>query len=441
MLEEDWEKRKRAREEDEEENNEKARLEEFRTEKMKNLEVRDRKVEEQPVSEEEALLNEPDMFRKPSRTRARENNVIVSDVMRKKRKISTSRMEEDVQKHSTTQENCGSQVQGAGSEGGQEDSSLKEGDQVQQLSTPQEDCGSQEQEVGSEGVQDESSLGEENRDLFESLDEKQISSSHQEEYQDERSHHDKSVQNYDQSANQSRLLSGEEKVPSTEGPMGRPSWSNRVERMPRKFQKDGKVKKRINQGPNIAWWLTWWTRMEAEADEQYQTRNKITGYFGHTRRTNQMQNLTPIKLPATSCSERVQTHTPIQKSPEIQVQVTSQSRKCLSARRRVNSVIKEHHLSVGRIANPSPKPSRSGAKPKSIFSGKKRERVGGCESPAKRNKLDFRKLLNFWDGQTKIEDSTIDLDLNVIKERHPTKKHLNTDNSSAISGKESNGIM
>ena len=86
---------------------------------MKNLEVGDRKVEEQPISEEEAILNEPDIFRKPSRTRARENNVIVSDVMRKRRKISTCRMEEDVQKHSTTQENCRSQVQGAGSEGRQ----------------------------------------------------------------------------------------------------------------------------------------------------------------------------------------------------------------------------------------------------------------------------------------------------------------------------------
>ena len=60
------------------------------------------KVEEQPISQEEALLNEPDMFRKSSRTRARENNVIVSDVMRKRWKILTSRMEEDVQKDSTT---------------------------------------------------------------------------------------------------------------------------------------------------------------------------------------------------------------------------------------------------------------------------------------------------------------------------------------------------
>ena len=65
----------------------------------------------------------------------------------------------------------------------------------------------------------------------------------------------------------------------------------------------------------------------------------------------------------------------------------------------------------------------------------------GCESPGKTNKMDFLKLLNFWDGQAIIEDSTIDLDLNVIKERHPTKKHSNTDTSSAISGKESIRIM
>ena len=135
-----------------------------------------------------------------------------------------NRMEKDDQEHSTTQENFGSQVQEAGIAEGQEESSLKEGDQVQQLSTPQEDCGSQEQEVGSEGVQDESSLGEENQDLFDSLDEEQISSSPQEEYQDERSHHDcdKAVQDYEQSANQSRLLSGEEKVPGNEGPTGGP---------------------------------------------------------------------------------------------------------------------------------------------------------------------------------------------------------------------------
>jgi hypothetical protein len=81
------------------------------------------------------------------------------------------------------------------------------------------------------------------------LDEKQISSSPLEEYQDERSHHDgdTEVQDYDQSANQSRLLPGEKKVPSTEGPTGRPSWPNRVKRMPRKFQKDRKVKNKITK--------------------------------------------------------------------------------------------------------------------------------------------------------------------------------------------------
>ena len=59
-------------------------------------------------------------------------------------------MEEDVQKHSTAQENSESQVQGEGREGGQEESSLKEVDHVQQLSTPQKDCEGQEQGVGSE---------------------------------------------------------------------------------------------------------------------------------------------------------------------------------------------------------------------------------------------------------------------------------------------------
>ena len=59
-------------------------------------------------------------------------------------------MEEYDQEHYTTQEHCGSQVQGAGSEEGQEESSLKEVDHVQQLSSPQEVCGGQEQGVGSE---------------------------------------------------------------------------------------------------------------------------------------------------------------------------------------------------------------------------------------------------------------------------------------------------
>jgi hypothetical protein len=40
-----------------------------------------------------------------------------------------------------------------------------------------------------------------------------------------------------------------------------------------------------------------------------------------------MRNLTPINLPSTSRTERVQTHTPIpiQKSSEIQVQVSLES--------------------------------------------------------------------------------------------------------------------
>ena len=187
----------------EEESNEKARLEEFRKEKMKILEIGDMKVEEEPISEEQALLNEPDMFRKPSRTRAREN--------------------------------CGSKLQGTG-----------------------DDYGILEQGVGSEGVQDDSSLRKENLYLCESLGEDQKMTIPQEEYQDERSHHggDKSVQDYDQSGNQPRFLSGEEKVTSTEGPTGRPSWPKRIKSMPRIFQKNGKVKKKINQGPIMAWWLT-----------------------------------------------------------------------------------------------------------------------------------------------------------------------------------------
>jgi hypothetical protein len=60
----------------------------------------------------------------------------------------------------------------------------------------------------------------------------------------------------------------------------------------------------------------------------------------------------------------------------------------------------------------------------------------GCESPAKRNELDFRKLPNFWDGQTNIGDSNIDL--NVNKKCHPIKKHLEKNTSSAIFGKEKN---
>jgi hypothetical protein len=88
VLEEDWEKKRRAREEEEEEIYEKARLEVFRNEKMKILEVKDRKVEKEPMSEEESLLNEPDIFRKPSRTRVRECNEIASDVKRKKKKTS-----------------------------------------------------------------------------------------------------------------------------------------------------------------------------------------------------------------------------------------------------------------------------------------------------------------------------------------------------------------
>jgi hypothetical protein len=120
------------------------------------------------------------------------------------------------------------------------------------------------------------------------------------------------------------------------------------------------------------------------------------------------------------------------KSSRIQVQ--SQTRKCLSVRRRINYVFKEQHPEVGRIVNPSPKLRHSGAKPKSMISGKKRERVGGCESPTKRNKLEFRKLLNFWDGQANVGDSTCKP--NMLKERHPSVNR-NTDTSSALSGPES----
>ena len=90
---------------------------------------------------------------------------------------------------------------------------------------------------------------------------------------------------------------------------------------------------------------------------------------------------------------------------------------------------------MGRIANSSPKLIQSGANPKSIFSGNKRERVGGWECPDKRDKSDFWKHLNFWDGQANIGDSTIDS--NVLKERQPSKKHSETDTNSAISGKVS----
>jgi hypothetical protein len=172
--------------------------------------------------------------------------------------------------------------------------------------------------------------------------------------------------------------------------------------------------------------------MEADAAEQSITKNKITGYFGCKQKTDVINILTPIKLPSTTCTEQEQTQSPMNKSSAIQVQVQSQTRKCLSARRRVNDVLKEHHPEVGRIANPSPKLRQSGAK--SIISGKKRERVGGCESPAKRNKLEFRKLLNFCDGQANEGDSTFKP--NMLKERHPSVNR-NTDTSSALSGPES----
>jgi hypothetical protein len=57
---------------------------------------------------EKKLLNEPDMFSKPSRTSVRECNEIASDGKRKKRTISTSRREKDDQELCTPREDCGS---------------------------------------------------------------------------------------------------------------------------------------------------------------------------------------------------------------------------------------------------------------------------------------------------------------------------------------------
>ena len=135
------------------------------------------------------------------------------------------------------------------------------------------------------------------------------------------------------------------------------------------FLKDGKKRtaRMTPPGPNIAWWTTWWTRMEREAENARKlarTTTKITRF----------SKLFPDRV--------------------------------FLMGSRSGDVIKERHPeSIElRLATPNPKLVLCEAKPDS---GMKRTLEGGTESPAKRRKNNaFKKLLNFWEGPAENRDFT-----------------------------------
>jgi hypothetical protein len=156
---------------------------------------------------------------------------------------------------------------------------------------------------------------------------------------------------------------GNPSLPSTERSIVR-------NKITKSFLKDGKRSldkgKEKPSGPNLAWWTTWWNRVEKEADKERilaRTTTKITAF---ARITSREEKMFPKKVFLTDS--------------------------------RSGDVIHERHSDKNdrKIDTPKLKPTHCVAKP---VSGRKRTLEGGIESPAKSSQsYAFNNLLQYWDG-------------------------------------------
>ena len=372
VLEDDWERKRREKEEEIAEDKEKAELERFRNLKRKDkTQGKDEKTssheEEYPPqadelnkTEEEMLMSDPDLFKKPPPIRVRDETSHGNATKRRKVTEEDSSQQEEWQHH---QAEVSQLLEDYHQEPIQEEA------QHQHAEGPNQKEGDEEvsSRVEEQHPHADKGQGEEAPNHVEDEHQHAVTCSVLE-----------TSQNKSEQRRVTKMMTKSQKTKQFQVA----GTKTRIER---------KMKRKKCPGWNVTWWTKWWGRMEAEAlsSAKLDQQTKITSFLSLPYKQDLPKADIPTKIHA--CEPKLSNS--------------------------YQTVIKEHHPVMCTLRKEDPTAFVNGAK---SFRGNKRGLENGSESPAKRN-----FSVNDTVCIMKVSEEN-----DVLKEHHPYLK-----NATCVAGK------